>query len=129
MGRYNILVVDDEEFMRKLCGRILRAIGYEPVFAGSVSEAFEKIGSMEHLDLLITDIRLPDGNGIEAARRARGKFPEARVLVITAFLSLETHAEEFLSLGVSEDDILCKPFTVSDFEAAVKARLPAPGRI
>jgi two-component system response regulator PilR (NtrC family) len=125
MEQYNILLADDEDFMRKLCARILRGMGHEPVLAESVAEAREKIGSLERLDLLITDLRLKDGHGIEIARCARARFPAARVLVITAFLSLETHVEEFRALGISDEDILCKPFAVSGFEAAVKDRLPA----
>ncbi|MDD2804613.1 MAG: response regulator [Elusimicrobiales bacterium] len=125
MEQYNILLADDEDFMRRLCVRMLRGIGYEPFIAASVTEALEKIGAMERLDLLITDLRLKDGHGIEIVRCCRAKFPAARVLVITAFLSLETHVEEFRALGVSDGDILCKPFTASGFEDAVKKRLPA----
>lgn len=124
MSPYNILVVDDEEFMRKLCGRILRGLGYEAGFAQALAEAREKIGSLERLDLLITDLQLPDGHGLDVIRAARAKFPAAGVVIITAYLSLETRREEFQSLGISEGDMLSKPFEVARFEAAVKAKLP-----
>ena len=123
MSPYSILVVDDEEPMRKLCGRILGGMGYEAVFAQTLAEACEKINSQERLDLLVTDLNLPDGQGLDVIRAARAKFPAAGVVVITALLSPETLRDEFQSLGVSEDDILSKPFAVSTFEAAVKAQL------
>jgi len=123
MNPYNILVVDDEDFMCKLCGRVLNGMGYEVVFAQNVSEALGKTGSLERLDLLITDLRLPDGHGLDVIRAARAKFPAVGVLVITALLSPETFQAEFQSLGVSENDMLSKPFAVSGFEAAVKAKL------
>ena len=127
MRPYSVLVVDDEEFMRNICGRVLRGMGHEPVFAGTLAEALGKIGALDRLDLLITDLHLPDGHGIEAASCFHGKFPGAGMLVITAFLSLDTHIEEFQALGVSENDMLSKPFSVSALETAVKARLPGRG--
>ncbi|PIU17808.1 MAG: DNA-binding response regulator, partial [Elusimicrobia bacterium CG08_land_8_20_14_0_20_59_10] len=91
--------------------------------AQTLAEACEKINSQERLDLLVTDLNLPDGQGLDVIRAARAKFPAAGVVVITALLSPETLRDEFQSLGVSEDDILSKPFAVSTFEAAVKAQL------
>lgn len=123
MSPSNILVVDDEEFMRKLCGRILRGMGHEAVFARTQAEALEQIGSLERLDLLVTDLRLPDGRGTDVIRAARAKFPAAGVLVITALPGPETLRDEFQGLGVLEGDMLSKPFAVSTFEAAVKAKL------
>ena len=126
MSPYSILVVDDEEPMRKLCGRILRGMGYEAVFAQTLAEVRDKSGSLARLDLLVTDLKLPDGSGLDVIRAARAKFPAVGVVVITAYLSLETHRGEFQSLGVSEADMLSKPFEVARFEAAVKSKLPAP---
>ena len=123
MNPYKILVVDDEEHMRKLCGRILGGLGYEAVFAQTLAEACEKINSQERLDLLVTDLNLPDGQGLDVIRAARAKFPAAGVVVITALLSPETFQAEFQSLGVSENDMLSKPFAISGFETAVKAQL------
>lgn len=118
-----ILVVDDEEHMRRLCGRILAGMGYEPVLAASVGEAREKLGAMSALHLLVTDLRLPDGHGLEVIRASRERFPGAGVLVITAFLSAEARAEEFRAAGVVQEDIISKPFDVSMLERAVAAKL------
>ena len=127
MSASRILVVDDEEFMRKICGRVLAGMGCEAFFAETVAQALERINSLDRLDLLITDLHLPDGHGIEAASCFHGKFPGAGMLVITAFLSLDTHIGEFQALGVSENDMLSKPFSVSALETAVKAKLPGRG--
>lgn len=118
-----ILVVDDEEHMRRLCGRILAGMGYEPVLAASVAEAGEKLGAMPRLHLLVTDLRLPDGHGLEVVRASRARFPGAAVLVITAFLGSEARPEEFRAAGVEEEDIISKPFDVSMLERAVAGKL------
>ena len=65
MSPHKILVVDDEEQMCKLCGRILRGMGYEALFARTLAEAREKLASLERLDLLVSDLKLPDGHGLD----------------------------------------------------------------
>lgn len=119
-----ILVVDDEDYMRSICARVLRAAGCEVFLAGTLEEALEMIKGLDGLQLLVTDLQLPDGHGCEAVRGFRGKFPEAGVLVITAFPDLDARREEFLGLGVTESDVLAKPFELGRLEAAVRARLP-----
>jgi DNA-binding NtrC family response regulator len=127
MGPFSILVVDDEEFIRKLCGRILGAGGHTPLFAETLALAEERIASLERLDLLVSDLRLPDGCGLEVIRAARARFPRAAVLVITACPDLEALREEYRGLGIPETDILTKPFSIARFEDAVREKLAAGG--
>ncbi len=118
-----VLVLDDEEPMRRLCGRVLASMGLEPLFAGTLCEALEKLTGLERLDALVADMRLPDGCGLEAVRAARAKFPLAGVLIITAFVDGDEEAGELAALAGGADGVLLKPFAVESLEAAVKCRL------
>lgn len=121
MSGRSILVIDDEETMLSLCGRVLRAMGHEPVLAATLREGLEKIQSLDRLDLLVSDLRLPDGNGTQALAAARARFPQAGLLAITAYLA--GMEGELAALGLGKDDIITKPFAVDGFEDAVKAKL------
>lgn len=125
-----VLVVDDESHMLRLCGRILAPLGCEVVFADSFSAAIGRLNSLEALDLLVTDIMLPDGSGLDIIRAARLKFPSVSVMVMTGLLTVEE--EELGDLkGIirPEIDVFQKPFDMENFEREVRARLglQAPG--
>lgn len=123
MNRHMILVVEDEQTIQSLCKRILDRIGQEAVFLGTIASALAKINELGQLDLLITDIRLPDGDGRDVIHRVRERFPAAKVLVITGSPASDLQPDDFQALNVPESDILFKPFEASCFEAAVQCRL------
>jgi two-component system, cell cycle sensor histidine kinase and response regulator CckA len=81
-----VLVVDDEPAVRKSTARLLRRAGLEVLEAGSASEAlaFGRDGGQE-IDVLLTDVVMPDQNGIELAAEAREVWPDAVILLISAF--------------------------------------------
>lgn len=122
MSGHIALVLDDEESMRDICGRVLRSVGLEPLFAGTLGEALGKLDGLERLDVLVADLRLPDGDGLEAARAARKKFPQAGIVFVTASLG-EGKALELAAIAAGEDGVLLKPFFVDRLEAAVRRRL------
>lgn len=124
MEPYSILVVDDEAYIRRLCDRILRAMGLTAVFASTLKEALREVASQERLDLLLTDLVLSDGRGLEVVRAARLKFPDAKVLVMTGLFSAKKEMGAGRTLNVQERDLLLKPFSISDFETEVRRRLP-----
>lgn len=79
------LVVDDEDPIRRLVDRVLRNAGLETVTACDGVEAlatFEKTGE---LDILVTDLMMPNMNGDELARRMRARDPDLRVLYLTGY--------------------------------------------
>lgn len=81
-----VLVVDDHEVVRQgLVALIGRRDGFDVVGeAGTVAEAIE--GARRHQpDLVIMDVRLPDGSGIEACREIREEFPETRIVMLTSY--------------------------------------------
>jgi DNA-binding NtrC family response regulator len=84
-----ILIVDDEQSMREMLGIVLRKEGYEVVMADSRVQAAAVLGH-EVIDVVVTDVRLPDGDGIEILRHVKAASPETIVIVMTAFGTTET---------------------------------------
>ena len=102
-----ILVVDDEEAVRRPLARNLVSAGYEVREASSADEALRMLSAAD-MDLLITDIRMPGMDGIELLRRAKVTSPDLEVIVVTAYATVET-AVEAMKLGAR--DYLTTPFS------------------
>jgi two-component system response regulator DevR len=81
-----LLIVDDHEVVRQgLVALLDRREGFQVVAeAGSVAEAIEQARKFEP-DIVVMDVRLPDGSGIEACREIRGARPETRVIMLTSY--------------------------------------------
>lgn len=119
MKKASILVIDDEESIRFTMERFLTLKGYRVVLAGSCREARQQM-SEGGIDLIITDIILPDGNGIDLLCEARQKLPGCPVIVITAYPSAET-VRETLLMGAF--DYLFKPVRQQEVLKSIKAAL------
>jgi len=102
-----ILMVDDEEIVLKSCERILRPEGYEVKGVTSGRAALEVLGG-EHFDLIITDIKMPEMDGLEFMREVRKKAQDINIVVITGYPSQESISDA-LSLRII--DYLPKPFS------------------
>jgi two-component system response regulator HydG len=99
------LLVDDDERLRKAAGKVLTAEGYSVVIAASGREALEVL-KQEAVALVVSDLRLPDLDGIALLKQARELLPEAEVVMITGYGSIEK-AVEAMQLGAY--DFLQKP--------------------
>ncbi len=102
-----VLVVDDEPIVTKSAERVLNAEGYKVESAHDGREALLKT-EQNHYDLLLTDIRMPEMDGISLIRWMRQFRPATGIVVITGYPSQET-IEEVLDLGIV--DYVPKPFT------------------
>ena len=111
-----IFLVDDEDILAWSLETELRALGAEVLRAGSVRQALERFPSFS-ADLAITDIRLPDGNGLELLKKWRKDQSDLPVILITAHGAIDS-AITALRLGAF--DYLEKPFDTKDLIAAVK---------
>jgi two-component system, cell cycle sensor histidine kinase and response regulator CckA len=80
-----ILIVDDEEPIRRLVNRILQSAGYITRVASSGADALGVADGPEPIDLMVTDMMMPEMNGDEVARRLRQKYPALKVLYYTGF--------------------------------------------
>lgn len=113
-----ILVIDDELDIARLVALHLRDLGFEVQTAGTVAEA--RVSVRNEYDLVVLDLMLPDGDGLELCRELRARDDYTPVLILTARTS-ETDRVVGLELGA--DDYLVKPFSVRELVARVKAIL------
>lgn len=102
-----ILIVDDEPVIVKSCERILTPEGYSVDGASNGREAMGKLGK-NGFDLVITDLKMPDIDGIELIRWIRNSKPDTGIIVITGYPSQES-IKEALALRIL--DYLPKPFS------------------
>lgn len=107
--------------MREVLSIMLTKEGYEVVAADSRAQAAAVLAKAP-ADLVITDIRLPDGDGIEILRHVKAASPETAVVVMTAYGTTET-AVAALKLGAH--DYLTKPFDVDELKIVVRGALEA----
>ncbi|MET0551994.1 MAG: sigma-54 dependent transcriptional regulator [Vicinamibacteria bacterium] len=114
-----ILVVDDEPSMREMLGIMLRREGYDVLLADSRSMAAAVL-ARGPVDMLITDVKLPDGDGIEILRHVKAVMAETVVIVMTAYGSTQT-AIAALKLGAQ--DYLIKPFDIEELKLVVRNAL------
>jgi signal transduction histidine kinase/CheY-like chemotaxis protein len=117
-----ILVVEDDEKIRFLSVEALRDFGYTVVQAGDASQALAVLAVTPRVDLLFTDIVMPDMNGRQLADKAREARPDLKVLYTTGFTRNAVVHNGVLDPGVA---LISKPFTID--ELAVKVRLVLDG--
>ena len=110
-----VLVVDDERSMRELLAIMLRQAGHDVTVADGGEAAIKALKS-DTFDLVITDLRMREVDGLAVLRAAKEQSPQTVVLVITAFASTET-AVEAMKLGAY--DYLTKPFKVDEIKLTI----------
>ncbi|MBN1896055.1 sigma-54-dependent Fis family transcriptional regulator [bacterium] len=110
-----ILVVDDEEAIRDILKETFVHKKYEVEAAAEGNEALKRLG--EHpFDLLVSDIRLPDINGMKILEKAKKKYPEMGIILITAYGSIKS-AVKAMKQGAF--DYITKPFNLEELEVVV----------
>jgi two-component system, NtrC family, response regulator PilR len=114
-----ILVVDDERSMRELLAIVLRREGYEVMLAESGKAAVDLL-EREQIDLLISDIKMPDLSGVDVLRAAKRIDQDILGIMITAFASTDT-AVEAMRLGAC--DYLSKPFEIDLLKMKVREKI------
>lgn len=105
-----ILVVDDESLMREFITESLLSQGYEVDDAEHGARALEFMVN-EAYDVILTDLKMPKITGIDVLKRAREKMPDAKVIIMTAYGTVE-NAVEAMKLGAF--DYITKPFSVDE---------------
>ncbi len=117
----NILLAEDDDDMRRFLERALEKAGHSVTsFAEGVS-AFEELKAAE-VDLLLTDIVMPEMDGIELARRAAELDPALKIMFITGFAAVALHPD---SKAPKEAKVLSKPFHLRDLVAEVERMMAA----
>jgi two-component system, NtrC family, response regulator AtoC len=106
--KVRLLVVDDEQSIRKLCMTIGSSLGYSCAEAESAEVALSRV-EQEAPDLILTDLKLPTQSGVELLRQAKALFPRTEVAIMTGHGSIES-AVDAMKLGAY--DYIEKPFRV-----------------
>ena len=112
-----VLVVDDERSMRELLSIMLRRDGHEVLLAEDGAVAVDLL-QRERVDVLITDIRMPQVSGVDVLREAKRIDPDVISIVMTAFASTDT-AVEALRLGAT-DYVNKSPSAANELRLRVK---------
>jgi two-component system response regulator PilR (NtrC family) len=115
----NILVVDDEQGMRQLLTLVFGRAGHKVLAAENGRRALASLRE-QAADLIVSDVKMPDMDGIALLREARALYPEVAVVMMTAFATVETAREAF-KLGA--DDFIQKPFDVDELKLIVEKAL------
>ena len=79
-----ILIIDDEEKLRTLLTRIISLEGFEVLQAGDSKSALKKLDQTD-IDVVLCDVKLPDGNGVELSKTIKSKFPLTEIILLTAY--------------------------------------------
>lgn len=119
-GSEAVLVVEDEAAVRRVMSRILTGAGYVVLEAGSAAEAVALMEEHPDIDLLLTDVIMPQIDGKELADRLRAERPDLKVLFVSGYPQDEVSEEGRLASGLA---FMSKPFTASALTTKVRAVL------
>lgn len=114
----HILVIDDESNIRMMVRLALQHVGHTVETATDGAEGLDKFGEGAGWDITLLDHRMPGLSGIEVLREMRRRDPTARVIMITAFGTIDLAAE---AMKAGATDFLRKPFTADMLREAVSA--------
>lgn len=116
-----ILLAEDDDDMRKFLVKALQKAGYDVVSFGNGVEAFERLKE-EPFTLLLTDIVMPEMDGIELARRAAELDPELKIMFITGFAAVALNPD---NQAPKDAKVLSKPFHLRDLVQEVERLIAA----
>jgi two-component system response regulator BaeR len=116
-----VLIVEDEPKLAELVADYVKAAGYEAHCIGNGTEAIPWIKA-NHPDLIVLDLMLPGRDGLEICRELRS-FSDVPVIMVTARVE---EVDRLIGLETGADDYLCKPFSVRELVARIKALLRRP---
>lgn len=115
----HILVVDDDGEIRTLLGRYLDGQGFRVSSAANRAECEMRLAT-GHFDLVVLDVMLPDGSGLDICRALRNRKPHIPVILLTA---LKEDVDRIIGLELGADDYLGKPFNPRELVARIRAVL------
>jgi CheY-like chemotaxis protein len=116
-----LLIVEDDESVRTLAARALERAGHSIDLAADGAQGLEAIRAASGgYDLVVSDIRMPEMDGIEMARAAAAAFPAMRIMLMTGYAEQRERAEDLL--GIIRD-VMQKPFTLTELRERVSCAL------
>ncbi len=118
-GKSRILIIDDDENIRKVVAAILRDTGYVVDLAETGAQAIAKTGQTAY-NLLLIDIRLPDMEGTELLTKVHETVPKIRKIIVTGYPTLQNAVS---SINNGADGYLVKPFDVDKMLEIIQKQL------
>lgn len=114
-----ILLIDDDDLFLDAAAKTVEAVGHQVIVANSAQEGIEKLNSNK-IDVLVSDIRMPDINGLRLAQQIKQNHPQVPIVLMTAFSEiLETQAAH--DIGVTH--FITKPFKSDELSRAINSCL------
>ncbi len=118
MEKYRILVVDDELLIRDLLYDFFSSQGWDIVVADGGNKAVQYLKNQQ-FDLVLTDIKMPDMDGLDLTGKIRSLYPDLPVIIMTGFPSFDSAVA---ALRNKVEDYVVKPFNINQlFKVAKKA--------
>ncbi|XWK75686.1 sigma-54 dependent transcriptional regulator [Tunturiibacter lichenicola] len=116
LGLLHVLVVDDDEGVRKACCQIAAGMGFEVTGAESAAAARE-IMKERPIDMLLLDLKMPGGGGLPLLEQVKALHPDIAVIVMTAFATVSSAVE---AMRIGAGDYLTKPFALEELTAVLE---------
>ncbi|MBZ9662313.1 response regulator [Mesorhizobium sp. ESP-6-4] len=112
-----LLIVEDDESVRTLAARALERDGHNVTIATDGAQGLDMIRQARGgFDLVVSDIRMPEMDGIEMATAASREFPTMRIMLMTGYADQRERAEELNGIIL---DVVQKPFTLAEIRGRV----------
>ncbi|MHC0446263.1 sigma-54-dependent transcriptional regulator [Flavobacterium sp. 3-218] len=109
---HKILIIDDEEKLRSLLARIVKSEGFEVFEAKDLKSGFKKLEQTD-IEVVLCDVKLPDGNGVDFVQNIKSSFPLTEVILLTAFgnipdgvQAMKNGAFDYIVKGDDNDKII-----------------------
>jgi DNA-binding response OmpR family regulator len=119
MNAPQILIVDDDPEIRKLLARYVHEQGFRVQLASNCQEVHERLVTNQ-IDLIVLDVMLPDGSGLDLCRDLRAMRSNVAIILLTA---LREDVDRIIGLEIGADDYLGKPFNPRELVARIRAVL------
>ncbi len=107
-----VLIIDDEEKLRNLLSKIISFEGFDVFQASTIKSGLQRL-QLDDIDVVICDVKLPDGSGVEAVKVIKEKYPEIEVILLTAFgnipdgvLAIKNGAFDYITKGDDNNKII-----------------------
>src|SRR6185295_3964322 len=120
----NILIIDDEEQLRKLLSRIISLEGFKVEEAGTIKMGLDILKRKE-IDVILCDVKLPDGNGVDFIKEAKKNYPQLEIILLTAYgniadgvKAIKNGGFDYITKGNDNDRIIPLLYQAMDKVAA-----------
>jgi DNA-binding NtrC family response regulator len=119
MSGHSLMVIDDENIVGKMIKATFEKDGYEVETFLHAKPAFERLKEKK-FDMVITDLKMKDIDGMEVLKTIKKEFPKTKVIIITAFASMDASIEAFRK---NADDFFAKPIKITELKDSVSRLL------